>query len=74
MGITFVIWQKALELADTTAEVGNLIYLTPFFALVIIGTTVGEQIGIFTVGGLLLVISGILLQERWGKTGVRQDL
>ncbi len=67
MGITFVIWQKALELADTTAEIGNLIYLTPFLALVFIGTAVGEQIGICTVGGLLLVISGIILQERWKK-------
>ncbi len=67
MGITFVIWQKALELADTTAEIGNLIYLTPFLALVFIGTAVGEQIGFYTIAGLLLIISGILLQERWGK-------
>ncbi|MCK5064072.1 MAG: DMT family transporter [Candidatus Fermentibacteraceae bacterium] len=74
MGITFVIWQKALELAETTAEIGNLIYLTPFLALLFIGSVVGEQIGIFTVGGLLLVISGILLQERWKKKKVKQDL
>ena len=74
MGITFVIWQKALELASTTAEIGNLIYLTPFVALVFIGSIVGEQIGMFTVGGLLLVISGILLQERWRRTGIIQDL
>ncbi len=67
MGITFVIWQKALELADTTAEIGNLIYLTPFLALVFIGTAVGEQIGFCTIAGLLLVISGIILQERWKK-------
>jgi drug/metabolite transporter (DMT)-like permease len=67
MGITFVIWHKALELADTTAEVGNLIYLTPFLALVFIGTAVGERIGLWTVAGLLLVISGIVLQEM-GKT------
>ena len=63
MGITFVIWQKALELSETTSEVGNLIYLTPFLALVFIGTAVGERIGMWTVAGLLLVISGIILQE-----------
>ena len=63
MGITFVIWLKALELSETTSEVGNLIYLTPFIALVIIGSVVGEKIGLWTIAGLLLVIGGIALQE-----------
>ncbi len=63
MGITFVIWQKALELSETTSEVGNLIYLTPFIALIFIGSVVGEKIGLWTVAGLLLVIGGIVLQS-----------
>jgi len=63
MGITFVIWQKALELAETTAEVGNLIYLTPFLALLFIGTAAGERIGLWTIAGLLVVMSGIILQN-----------
>jgi len=63
MGATFVIWNRALELADTTSEVGNYIYITPFLALVFIGTAVGERIGLNTVGGLLLVTTGIVLQE-----------
>ena len=63
MGITFVIWQKALELSETTSEVGNLIYLTPFIALIFIGSVVGEKIGLWTVAGLLLVIGGIILQS-----------
>ena len=67
MGITFVIWNRALELVDTTAEVGNYIYLTPFLSLVLIGTAVGERIGLTTVGGLLLVTTGIILGERFRK-------
>ncbi len=63
MGITFVIWQKALELSETTSEVGKFIYLTPFIALVFIGSVVGEKIGLWTVAGLLLVIGGIVLQS-----------
>ncbi len=63
MGITFVIWHNALKLSETTSEVANLIYLTPFIALVFIGTVVGERIGLWTIAGLLLVISGIVLQE-----------
>lgn len=62
MGVTFVIWLRALQLASTTSEVGSYIYLTPFLALVFIGTAVGETIGVSTVAGLVLVITGILLQ------------
>ncbi|MCD4701832.1 MAG: DMT family transporter [Candidatus Aegiribacteria sp.] len=70
MGITFVIWYKALELSETTSEVGNLIYLTPFMALVFIGSVVGEKIGLWTIAGLLLVISGIALQGMGKRSNV----
>jgi drug/metabolite transporter (DMT)-like permease len=63
MGVTFVVWLRALQLARTTTEVGSYIYLTPFLALVFIGTAVGESIGMTTVAGLILVISGILLHS-----------
>lgn len=39
-----------------------MIYLTPFMVLVLIGSVVGERNGIWTIAGLLLVISGIVLQ------------
>ncbi len=70
MGITFVIWQKALKLSETTSEVGNLIYLTPFIALVFIGSVVGEKIGLWTVAGLLLVIGGIVLQKMGKRSNI----
>lgn len=63
MGITFILWLKALRLSKTTAQISNLIYLTPFFALVLINVTVGERIHPSTVIGLLLVVVGILLQK-----------
>jgi drug/metabolite transporter (DMT)-like permease len=63
MGITFVLWLKALRLSRTTAQVSNLIYLTPFFALVFINIVVGERILFSTVIGLVLIVSGILLQK-----------
>lgn len=64
MGITFVIWLRALETAQTTSEVSGYIYLTPFLALVFIGAAVGERIGLPTIGGLALVLAGIVMQER----------
>ncbi|UCD05468.1 MAG: DMT family transporter [candidate division WOR-3 bacterium] len=63
MGITFVLWLKALRLSRTTAQVSNLIYLTPFFALVFINVFVGESILVSTVVGLVFIVGGILLQK-----------
>jgi drug/metabolite transporter (DMT)-like permease len=73
MGITFVIWLKALELSKSTSDVGMYIYITPFLALLFIQTVVGEKIGIWTVAGLVLVISGIVLKER-GRMAPRSSL
>ena len=63
MGITFVFWLKALKLSKTTAQVGNLIYLSPFISLVLIHYVVGEKILLSTLTGLIFIISGIMLQQ-----------
>jgi len=63
MGITFVIWLKALKLAGRTDKIGNLIYLTPFCALVFIHIFLREKIYLTTILGLILIILGILLQQ-----------
>ncbi|MFP4017768.1 MAG: DMT family transporter [Bacteroidales bacterium] len=63
MGITFVLWLKALKTAPSTANVSNLIYLTPFFALIFINFILGEKIFLTTVIGLIFIVSGIILQE-----------
>jgi drug/metabolite transporter (DMT)-like permease len=67
MGITFVFWLLALQYAANTAHVSNLIFLSPFMALFFISIFVGERILPSTVVGLLLIISGIMLQQ-FGKT------
>lgn len=63
MGVTFVLWLKALKLSRTTAQVGNLIYLAPFLSLVLIHYLVGETIVPSTVIGLVFIVSGILVQR-----------
>ncbi|MBO8175599.1 MAG: DMT family transporter [Thermococcus sp.] len=60
MGITFLLWLKALELSETTVQIANLVYLTPFISLVIIHFVVGEEILISTVIGLALIVAGII--------------
>lgn len=63
MGITFVLWLKALKLAGRTDKIGNLIYLTPFCSLVFIYIILGEKIFLTTIFGLILIVSGIMLQQ-----------
>jgi drug/metabolite transporter (DMT)-like permease len=63
MGITFVLWLKALRMATSTAKISNLIYLTPFFSLIFVHFILGEQIHYTTIVGIILVVSGIILQE-----------
>ena len=63
MGITFVLWLKALKLTSRTDKIGNLIYLTPFCSLIFIGIILGEKILYTTIIGLILIIIGILIQH-----------
>jgi drug/metabolite transporter (DMT)-like permease len=63
MGITFVLWLKALRLADRTDKISNLIYLTPFYSLILISLILKENIYITTLFGLILIITGIIIQQ-----------
>lgn len=63
MGITFFMWLKALELAENTAKIGNLVYLAPFISLIFIHIFVGEKILISTIIGLILILLGIVFQK-----------
>jgi drug/metabolite transporter (DMT)-like permease len=64
MGITFLLWLKALQLSENTARISNLIYLIPFLSLIVIRLTVGERIFLSTITGLGFIILGIMLQRR----------
>jgi drug/metabolite transporter (DMT)-like permease len=63
MGITFVFWLKALTLSLNTAKVTNLVYLSPFISLLIIKNVIGEKILFSTILGLMLIVTGILVQQ-----------
>jgi drug/metabolite transporter (DMT)-like permease len=64
MGITFLFWLKALRLAETTDKVSNLVYLAPFISLVFVHFILHEPVYYTTPVGLVLIISGIWLQNR----------
>lgn len=63
MGITFVLWLKALNSATNTARLGNFSYLVPFVALVFISVVLNETIVWTTLLGLSLIIGAIVFQQ-----------
>ena len=66
MGITFLAWLRAMRNAKTTAHVVNLIYLVPFLSLLCIALIVGETILPSTIIGLVLIVTGIVVQKMLG--------
>ncbi len=67
MGITFVLWLKALNTAEKTSDISKFVFLSPFLSLVFIYFILNEQIFISTIIGLVLIISGIFLNYRKKK-------
>jgi drug/metabolite transporter (DMT)-like permease len=63
MGITFLFWLKALKMASSTDKVSNLVYLAPFISLIFVHFILHEHVYYTTPAGLLLIISGIIIQN-----------
>jgi len=63
MGVTFVCWLMALRLAASAAQVGYLIFISPFLSLVFISLLVGEVIRLTTFAGLGLIVAGLVVQH-----------
>jgi drug/metabolite transporter (DMT)-like permease len=68
MGITFLLWNGALENTNRPARVGNLVYLGPFISLLWISLILEEIIRPATVAGLAVVIAGILIGQSRKKS------
>ncbi len=64
MGITFLLWLKALKYSITTAKVSILIYLSPFLSLIFINYILGEKIMFSSLIGLLFIITGIIINRK----------
>jgi drug/metabolite transporter (DMT)-like permease len=63
MAIAFVFWLSAMKLSNNNSRIGNLVFISPFLALIFIHLVLKEQIFISTLIGLALIVSGILFQQ-----------
>jgi drug/metabolite transporter (DMT)-like permease len=61
MGVTFLLWQRAMRLTSHAARIGQLIFLSPFISLLLISTVLGETIHWTSVLGLGVIVGGVLL-------------
>jgi drug/metabolite transporter (DMT)-like permease len=63
MGVTFVLWIKAMKLTASNDKISNLVYIAPFISLVFIHYFVGETIYATSLIGLTLIVLGILVEK-----------
>ncbi len=63
MGLTYLLWLKALRLIATTDKISSLVYIAPFISLIFIHYILGETIYYTTLAGLVMIAAGILYQK-----------
>lgn len=61
MAIANTAWTMALE-SGNTAKISNLAYITPFLSLVWTFLVLEEPLNIYSVVGLIVIVSGIFIQ------------
>ncbi|ASJ03623.1 permease [Thermococcus profundus] len=71
MGVTFLLWYRAVE--GDMAFASNLAYLVPFLSLLFISIVVGERIVPATVLGLAMIVGGIIIGRENGRGPARRD-
>jgi drug/metabolite transporter (DMT)-like permease len=64
LGVTFILWMKAMSLSENNAKTGNLTFLSPFLSLIFIHFILDETIYSTTFIGLIFIISGIWVQQK----------
>jgi len=69
MGITFFLWMTGLQLSNNKAKTSTLAFISPFLSMIFIALILGESILISSLFGLLLIVSGIMIQHIYYENG-----
>lgn len=64
MGITFWLWLQALQRAETTDKISNLVYFAPAISLILLHFIIDEPVYYTTIPGLLLITGSVWFQNR----------
>lgn len=63
MGLSFVLWLKALKLSKDSGRVSHLVYFSPFISLLFINLILKESIYFTTYIGLVMIIGGVIISK-----------
>jgi len=69
-GLSFCFWFLALKHGDLI-EMSSIVFITPFISLIYIYFLLGEEILLFSVIGLIIIVLGIFLNNNWRKNDRR---
>jgi len=72
MGVTFVLWLLAMQYAPGTDRISNLVFMAPFINLLIVRLVLKEEIFMTTLYGIILLVTGILIQNTLSRNAQRQ--
>jgi len=67
MGLTFWLWLQAMRFSENTAKISIYIYIFPVLSMGIIYFVLGEKILFTSLIGLILVISGVVINKLISK-------
>ena len=70
VGITYVLWLKAMNLATSNAKIGTLVFFAPFLSMVFIHFILKENIFVTTFIGLIFIVAGVLIQQLDRRTEI----
>ncbi len=70
MGLAFIFWLAAMNRAENTASLANLIFISPFLSLLLIAVFLNEAILPSTVLGLMFIIVGLVAQQRFSQASL----
>ncbi|WP_062267892.1 DMT family transporter [Endozoicomonas arenosclerae] len=73
MGFAYILWLKALKLAENTAMISNISYLSPFLSLIFIANVLNESIHTSTYVGLVMIVASVVLQQKKSKSPKRSN-
>ena len=64
MGITFLLWQRALQRARSSAKIAQLIFIAPFLSLLLIHLLLDETMSLWALPALVIIVSGLVVGQR----------
>lgn len=67
MGVTFILWLKALNTTKKPIILANMVYLSPFLSIFWISLMLNEPIYITSIVGLILIILSIFIYNKKSK-------